>query len=56
MKNVGLTQGKITVPESTTLEEFLKPPYSLTEKEIDTSDIPPLTKEFFSNCDIAIAN
>ncbi|MEH2005462.1 Uma2 family endonuclease [Nostoc sp.] len=27
MKNIGLTQGKITVPESTTLEEFLKLPY-----------------------------
>ncbi|MEH2286029.1 MAG: Uma2 family endonuclease [Nostoc sp.] len=27
MKNIGLTQGKITVPEITTLEEFLKLPY-----------------------------
>ncbi|WP_414572756.1 Uma2 family endonuclease [Nostoc sp. CCY 9925] len=27
MKNIELTQGKITVPESTTLEEFLKLPY-----------------------------
>lgn len=27
MKNIGLTQGKIPVPESTTLEEFLKLPY-----------------------------
>jgi Uma2 family endonuclease len=27
MKNIGLTQGKITVIESTTLEEFLKLPY-----------------------------
>ncbi len=27
MKNIGLTQGKITVRESTTLEEFLKLPY-----------------------------
>ena len=27
MKNIGLTQGKITVPESTTLEKFLKLPY-----------------------------
>ncbi|MEH1871339.1 Uma2 family endonuclease [Nostoc sp.] len=27
MKNIGLTQGKITVPESTTLDEFLKLPY-----------------------------
>ncbi|MEH2096857.1 Uma2 family endonuclease [Nostoc sp.] len=27
MKNIGLTQGKITVTESTTLEEFLKLPY-----------------------------
>ncbi|MEH2355033.1 hypothetical protein [Nostoc sp.] len=26
MKNIGLTQGKITVPEST-IEEFLKLPY-----------------------------
>lgn len=27
MKNIGLTQGKIPVPESKTLEEFLKLPY-----------------------------
>ncbi|OYD92485.1 hypothetical protein CDG76_23480 [Nostoc sp. 'Peltigera membranacea cyanobiont' 210A] len=27
MKNIGLTQGEITVPESTTLEKFLKLPY-----------------------------
>lgn len=27
MKNIGLTPGKITVPESTTLEKFLKLPY-----------------------------
>lgn len=27
MKNIGLTQGKITFPESKTLEEFLKLPY-----------------------------
>ncbi len=27
MKNIELTQGKITLPESTTLEEFLKLPY-----------------------------
>ncbi|QMS91602.1 Uma2 family endonuclease [Nostoc edaphicum CCNP1411] len=27
MKNIGLTQGKITVTKSTTLEEFLKLPY-----------------------------
>ncbi|BAY14786.1 hypothetical protein NIES21_05700 [Anabaenopsis circularis NIES-21] len=27
MKNIGLTQGKITVPKNTTLEEFLKLPY-----------------------------
>jgi Uma2 family endonuclease len=27
MKNIGLTQGKIIFPESTTLEEFLKLPY-----------------------------
>jgi Uma2 family endonuclease len=27
MKNIGLTQGKITVPESRALEEFLKLPY-----------------------------
>ncbi len=27
MNNIGLAQGKITVPESKTLEEFLKLPY-----------------------------
>jgi hypothetical protein len=39
MKNIGLTQGKIIFPESTTLEEFLKLPY-IEESPIYVPGLP----------------